>query len=55
MALPVNMVPVLEDYYCPDTEDNAFSAPAIIKEEAHKAGRKPMAGVNEGGSGRNDA
>lgn len=49
------MVSVLEDYYCPDTEDNAFSAPAMIKKEAEKAGRYPKAGVNEGGSGRNDA
>lgn len=49
------MVSVLEDYYCPDTEDNAFSAPAMIKKEAEKAERYSKAGVNEGGLGRNDA
>lgn len=45
-ALPANMVLVLEDYYCPDTEDDTFSAPAIVKKGVQKAGKKPKARVN---------
>lgn len=37
-ALSANMVSVLEDYYCPDTEDNTFSTPAILKKNVQKAG-----------------
>lgn len=39
------MVLVLEDYYCPDTQDMTFSAPAIPKEGIQKAGKKPQAKV----------
>ena len=46
-AIPANMVSVLEDYYCPDTEDMTFSASAIPKKGVQKvAGKKPKTKVN---------
>lgn len=33
-------------YYCPDTEDNTFSAPAILKKDLQKAEKKAKARVN---------
>ena len=45
-ALSANMASVLKDYYCPETEDNTFSAPAIIKKGSQRTGRKPKSEVN---------
>ncbi len=46
-ALSANMVSVIEDYYLPEIEDMAFSAPAIPKKGVQKAtGKKPRTRVN---------